>query len=167
MGIINILIIKMSELRLVKLSSKEGHLIECERDVAEQSLLIKNMLEDITDDEDCIPIPDVSTEVLEKVLEFCKYQQGKPDLEIERPIKTNKLADIVPAWYAAYVEVEHRLLVEIITAANHLDIKSLLDLACTKVACMIKDRSPEEVKEAFGITTDLISEDDDKIKEEF
>merc|ERR1712098_1011254 len=127
-------------------SSKEGQVVECDREVAEQSTLIKTMLEDVTEGEDEIPLPNVSTDVLNKVLEFCKYQKDKADLEIERPLKSANLADVVPAWYAAYVTVDsNELLFEIIMAANYLDIKSLLDLSCAKVASMIKGKTPKKL----------------------
>jgi S-phase kinase-associated protein 1 len=46
--------------------------------------------------------------------------------------------EIVDAWYAAFIEVEQEILFEIILAANYLDIKSLLELSCATVACMMK-----------------------------
>jgi hypothetical protein len=44
----------------------------------------------------------------------------------------------VPEWDAKFVEVEQEMLFELILAANYMDIKSLLDLTCAKVASMIK-----------------------------
>lgn len=44
----------------------------------------------------------------------------------------------MPEWDAKFVEVEQEMLFELILAANYMDIKSLLDLTCAKVASMIK-----------------------------
>ena len=38
------------------------------------------------------------------------------------------------------------MLFELILAANYLDIKSLLDLTCAKVASMIKGKNTEEIR---------------------
>lgn len=51
-------------------------------------------------------------------------------------------------------------------AANYLNIKSLLDLTCAKVASMIKGKSPEQIREMFGIENDFTPEEEEKIREE-
>ena len=58
--------------------------------------------------------------------------------EIEKPLKSEKMNEVVPEWDAKYVDIEQELLFELILAANYMDIKSLLDLTCAKVASMIK-----------------------------
>ena len=45
-------------------------------------------------------------------------------------------------------------------AANYLDIKSLLDLTCKRVADMIKGKKPEEIRKEFNIVNDFTSEEE-------
>jgi S-phase kinase-associated protein 1 len=48
---------------------------------------------------------------------------------------------VVSAYDAKFIEIEDlEELFDIILAANYLDIKSLLDLSCAKVAALIKGR---------------------------
>ena len=42
--------------------------------------------------------------------------------------------------------IHAQVLFELILAANYLDIKSLLDLTCAKVASMIKGKNTEEIR---------------------
>ena len=57
---------------------------------------------------------------------------------ITTPLKSNKIEEIVQKWYAEFVDVDQALLFELVTAANFMDIKSLLDLTCLAVSVMIK-----------------------------
>ncbi|TYZ62807.1 hypothetical protein PybrP1_007785 [[Pythium] brassicae (nom. inval.)] len=89
--------------------------------------------------------------------------------ELEKPLKSNDLRDAVSDWYADFVDVkpeDQELLFELILAANYLDIKSLLDLACAKVATMIKGKTPEEIRATFGITAEFTPEEEQMIREE-
>ena len=58
------------------------------------------------------------------------------------------------------------ILFELILAANYMDIKSLLDLTCAKVASMIKGKSPEQIRILFNITNDFSPEEEEAVREE-
>ena len=55
---------------------------------------------------------------------------------------------------------------EIILAANYMDIKSLLELASSKVASIIKGKTPEEIRKTFNIQNDFTPEEEEQIREE-
>jgi S-phase kinase-associated protein 1 len=46
------------------------------------------------------------------------------------------------------------MMFDLLLAANYMDIKPLMDLACTRVASMIKGKTPEEIYDAFNITNE-------------
>ena len=86
--------------------------------------------------------------------------------EIEKPLASARMKEVVSEWDAAFVNIEQELLFELILAANYMDIKSLLDLTCAKVASMIKDKTPEQIRETFNITNDFTPEEEARVREE-
>ena len=57
---------------------------------------------------------------------------------ITTPLKSNRMEEIVQEWYANFVNVDQTLLFELVTAANFMDVKALLDLTCLAVSILIK-----------------------------
>ncbi|WMV51648.1 hypothetical protein MTR67_045033 [Solanum verrucosum] len=51
-------------------------------------------------------------------------------------------------------------------AANHLNIKSLIDLTCQTVADMIKGKTPEEIRKILNIKNDFTPEEEEEVKRE-
>lgn len=83
--------------------------------------------------------------------------------QITTPLKSNKLEEIVQEWYAGFVAVDQALLFELVTAANFMDIKALLDLTCLAVSILIKGKSAEEIRRIFNISNDF-SQKQEEIK---
>ena len=150
---------------MVRLVSQEGEVVEVDQETVVISVLIKSMIDDSGTDED-IPLPNVTKPILEKVMEFCKHVKDHPLQEIEKPLKTDNLRDIVSPWYADFVDLDQETLFEVILAANYLDIKPLLELTCAKVATMIKGKSVVEVRKLFNIENDFTPEEEAQILEE-
>lgn len=73
--------------KTVKLVSQEGESFEVPLDVAKLSVVVKNILdEDVDEDEDDmgIPLPNVKTAILTKIIEFNKHYCLEPMSEIEK-----------------------------------------------------------------------------------
>ena len=49
--------------------------------------------------------------------------------EIERPLKSDDMKENVGAWYAEYINMDDATLFKVVTAANYMIIKPLVDLA--------------------------------------
>jgi len=122
------------------------------------------------DDDDAesqeIPLINVKSPILSKVIEFCKHHLEEPMNEIEKPLKSANMSEVVQDWYANYVDVEQETLFELILAANYMDIKPLLDLTCATVASMIKGKTPEEIRQTFNIVNDFTPEEEAQVREE-
>ena len=77
-------------------------------------------------------------------MEYCTYHKNDPppplseskeDVEVIR-----RRADNISEWDMQFIKVENDDLLELILAANYMDIKPLLDLGCMTVANMIKGK---------------------------
>jgi len=157
----------VDEAGTVNLVSKEGDTFEVPLAVAKMSELVKTMIDEEADDDvQEIPLPNVKAVVLQKVIEFCTHHKDDAMHEIEKPLKSPNMADVVQQWYADFVNVEQVMLFELILAANYMDIKPLLDLTCATVASMIKGKTPEEIRQTFNITNDFSPEEEAQVREE-
>mmetsp|Transcript_23890 Transcript_23890/g.53911 ORF Transcript_23890/g.53911 Transcript_23890/m.53911 type:complete len:181 (+) Transcript_23890:30-572(+) len=150
------------------LVSMEGDSFQVPRKVAKLSQLVTTMLPDDDDDAESqeIPLINVKSPILSKVIEFCKHHLEEPMNEIEKPLKSANMSEVVQDWYANYVDVEQETLFELILAANYMDIKPLLDLTCATVASMIKGKTPEEIRQTFNIVNDFTPEEEAQVREE-
>ncbi|CAH1762757.1 15055_t:CDS:2, partial [Entrophospora sp. SA101] len=80
---------------------------------ASRSVLLKNMIEDIGDTDQVIPLPNVKETVLRKVLEWCEYHAKDSHLFDDHDDAHKKLIEI-DDWDQKYLDLEHDMLFEII-----------------------------------------------------
>ncbi|PPQ87979.1 hypothetical protein CVT25_001058 [Psilocybe cyanescens] len=154
---------------MVLLVTSDNEQFNADKDVVERSVLIKNMLEDVGESDQPIPLPNVSSSVMKKVLEYCEHHRGEPlpaaDAD-QTQDETRKRTTDISEWDQKFITVDQEMLFEIILAANYLDIKSLLDVGCKTVANMIKGKTPEEIRKLFNIVNDFTPEEEAQIKKE-
>ncbi|KAJ5645595.1 hypothetical protein N7507_011606 [Penicillium longicatenatum] len=138
----------------ISLMSSDDALVTVERAVAERSILIKNMLEDLGERDR----PQESDRVV-------RSPQERPPTAGDDDDNRRKTTDI-DEWDQKFMQVDQEMLFEVILAANYLDIKALLDVGCKTVANMIKGKSPEEIRKTFNIQNDFTPEEEDQIRRE-
>ncbi|KAI3896582.1 hypothetical protein MKX03_023160 [Papaver bracteatum] len=147
----------MSTSKMVTLKSSDGETFDVKESVALQSQTIKHMIEDDCADNG-IPLPNVTSKILAKVIEYCKKHDGDADEKDQK--------DEVKNWDAEFVKVDQATLFDLILAANYLNIKELLDLTCQTVADMIKGKTPEEIRKTFNIKNDFTPEEEEEVRRE-
>ncbi|KAI9013948.1 E3 ubiquitin ligase complex SCF subunit sconC [Phycomyces nitens] len=146
----------------VQLLSSDNDSFTVDKEVAERSVLIKNMLEDIGERDAPIPLPNVTAKVLKKVIEWCEHHREDPVTQDDQERRNTDIEE----WDQKYMEVDQETLFDIILAANYLDIKPLLDVGCKTVANMIKGKSAEDIRKTFNIVNDFTPEEAAQIKKE-
>ncbi|MCJ1400640.1 hypothetical protein MMC11_003848 [Xylographa trunciseda] len=153
----------------ITLRSSDGVEMTVEKEVAERSMLIRNLLEDMADGAttvEAIPIANVNEAVLKKVIEWCTHHRNDPPATADDDSDSRKKTTDIEEWDQKFMQVDQEMLFEIILAANYLDIKALLDVGCKTVANMIKGKSPEEIRKTFNIQNDFTPEEEDQIRRE-
>ncbi|KAF2024876.1 putative E3 ubiquitin ligase complex SCF subunit sconC [Setomelanomma holmii] len=153
--------------KYIHLTTSDNQPMKVERKVAERSILIKNLLEDLGgDNNEAIPIPNVNEAVMKKVVEWCDHHKDDPPATQDDDSDSRKKSTDIDEWDQKFMQVDQEMLFEIILAANYLDIKALLDVGCKTVANMIKGKSPDEIRKTFNIQNDFTPEEEEQIRRE-
>ena len=127
--------------------------------------MVKGIIEDYPDDAE-VPLTNVKSNVLRKIKDYLEHYVDTEPREIEKPLASSDYHECVDQWDFDYINVDLDLVFEIILAANYMDIKSLLELAASRVASVIKGKSPEEIRKTFNIQNDFTPEEEQQIREE-
>lgn len=154
---------------VICLTSKDGDTFHVAYSIAKLSTVLRELVQENTDeynlcsrkpldtddssDREMITMdtPTISSATLEKVIEFCNRYSLEPMKEIQGPFESENIGDIVQDSYAKFIQnLEWRLLLQLVGAANFLDIKPLLQLSCLGVVRRTLGRSADEIRPMFG-----------------
>ncbi|KAH9392384.1 suppressor of kinetochore protein mutant, partial [Tyrophagus putrescentiae] len=143
------------KLPMIKLKSSDGVIIKVNFKVARLSVTLRTMLDNLgiaegdakdakDDDEDPIPLANVDAATLRKVIQWATHHQDTDPLTLENSDNENVL---IPPWDDAFLgELDQKMLLGIIEAANYLDIKGLQNFSVQKVVDMIRGKTVEQLR---------------------
>lgn len=155
----------MSDDDVVILQSMDGQEFRMEVKVAKMSETIKNLIEDAGVDH-VVPLPNVTGKIFAKVVEYCKYHTEHP-VSVVTEEKEKRIDDDIIGWDLDFtVNVDQQTLFELILAANYLDIKDLLDMLCKTIAKQLVGKTPQQIKDMFGIKVDFTPEEEEQVRRE-
>lgn len=112
-----------------------------------------------------IQVKKVDKKVLEMIVEYLVYHDGKAPKEIQKPIRSVKMDKIVSDWDSQFIDKDTSEVFKIILGANYMDIKPLLHLGCAKIATLIKGKTPDEIKVILGENPAFPAKDEEKTEE--
>uniref|UniRef100_A0A0E0LH41 SKP1-like protein n=1 Tax=Oryza punctata TaxID=4537 RepID=A0A0E0LH41_ORYPU len=150
--------------KTIILISADGKRFEVPETVASQSQLISNMIEDDCTDNG-VPLPNVDSDILAMVVDYCNMHAGDAGAGDDAAKESN--AEELKKFDAELVQaLDNPVLFKLILAANFLNIKSLLDMTCQRVADMLAGKTPEQMRETFSIENDFTPEEEAAIRQE-
>ncbi|VDK23343.1 unnamed protein product [Taenia asiatica] len=153
----------------VKLVTSDVVVFDVDLEVARKSVMIRDILDDVgpeaAEDDEPIPLQYVNAATLSKVLQWCTHHKDDAPQQ-GHDKKRDRRMDDISAWDQEFLRVDQRTLLELILAADYLDIEGLLDTCCKSVAIMIKGKTPEEIRNTFNIKSDFTPEEEEQIRKE-
>lgn len=153
------------ENKQVTLVSSDGEKFQISEKAVRRSTLVKGIIDDYPEDPE-VPLHNVKSNILTKIITYLEQYSDSEPKEIERPLPSNNFNECVDAWDYQFIDLELETIFELILAANYMDIKPLIELASSKVASVIKGKSPEEIRKTFNIQNDFTPEEENQIREE-
>jgi S-phase kinase-associated protein 1 len=148
---------------------KDGTKIDIDRKCVRLSGLLKNLSEEYKDDNE-MPIPEIDGDVLKKIAGYLEHYKDEDPKDVPKPLVKYDIKETYGEWDENYISEfanDKAFMFRLMEAANYLDCRSLLELACSKVAVLIKDYSGKDMCEYFGLEEDLTEDQAKKFIEDF
>ena len=143
-------------MRLINIQTSDSEIVEVEWVAAQQSQIIRKMLDDLSIEENIIPISNekVTGPVFKKALVWMENNRGYPDFkkdkddELIKKKKWNQLSE----WENQYIEMPVEDMVILLVCGNFLEIEGLVSLMIRAIALKINaNRSEEEIRKTYKI----------------
>ena len=149
----------------ITLLSSDKEKIEISFKAVQRSVLVKWILEDYPDDE-VVSLNYIRSDILKKIKEYLIHYENEDPKEIERPLPSHNFKECVDEWDYNFINVDLKLIFEIILGANYMDIKPLIELGSAKIASIIKGNTTEEINKIFVLNNNFTPEEEQQILEE-
>ena len=143
-----------------KIKSNDGRVFEVDEQSLELSKVLKDLAKDFPQPEAELPTNEVDGKTLEKIVEYLvHYKKDKPK-EIPKPIPNPDLKPILDKWdYDFITPLSLEVVVDLVNAANFLNIPDLVNLCCVRMASEMTNCTIEEARAKFGIVSDMTEEE--------
>ena len=144
---------------MIKLKSSDGEIFEVEENYLNKSKVLCELKEFLKPDEDLL-VKEVEGKTLSKVIEYLKHYVNEEPKEIPKPLPSADLKPLLSEWDYNYISPPPlEDVVNLVNAANYLDISDLINLASARLASEMINCSVEEARKKFGIKGDMTEEE--------
>ena len=110
-------------------------------------------------------IPEVEAKILTKIIEYLIHYKEKEPKKIKRPLKDSKIEKFLDKWdYNFITSFALADCVDLLNAATFMEIESLLRLMCARIASIMMELPIKQVRQIFGIETDMSDEEIEKFR---
>lgn len=139
------------------LRTRDDQVLRVDADILKESNLIRTLLEGCIEEDTEIPLPNVDHEILVEIVNYLHHYQIDPMKPLERPLPMKDFSEIVSPWYYAFINSFEGIghLYELIKATDYMDIPCIHELACARVASLIRNKEPDEIRRILGIGQDV------------
>ena len=134
----------------IQISSSEGKLLKITKKAAMRSGILKGMMEDYPDDA-TFPMKNIKGNIMEKIKDYLMHYENEEPQEITIPLKSNNFSECVNAWDYNFLGNDFDIVLELLTAANYLDIKPLYELISAFLGANIRGINSNNIFKDFEI----------------
>ena len=144
-------------MKLINIKTSDSEIIEVEWVAAQQSQIIRKILDDdISIEENIIPISNekVTGPVFKKALVWMENNRGYPDFkeDIDDKLLKKKKWNQLNEWENQYIEMPVDEMIPILVCGDYLEIEGLVKLMIKAIALQIDaKRSEEEIRKTYKI----------------
>ncbi|KAI5680915.1 hypothetical protein M9H77_02142 [Catharanthus roseus] len=119
-------------------------------------MTIEHLIKDKLTRTSHVVIPNISSNILAKIIEYCKRVVTQPPWgENDVELKT---------FVLELVNDDNQTLFGLLVATDYLDIKGFLSLGCENVLDMIKRKNSENIRRLFNITPEVSPEEEERMR---
>lgn len=141
----------------VKLKSSDGKRFTLTHSEASCSNTLRTMIESYQNEHntsaDVISLPSVRGDILAKVVSWCKMHPYSEPTDAE----SDELTDWDKHFLGSFPEED---LFRLMHAANYLNVETLLDACCRKVAKFWEGKKVEEIRKMYSIENDFPADEE-------
>ena len=134
----------------IQISSSEGKIYKIKKKAAMRSGILKGMMEDYPDDA-TFPMKNIKGNIMEKIKDYLMHYENEEPQEITIPLKSNNFSECVNAWDYNFLGNDFDIVLELLTAANYLDIKPLYELISAFLGANIRGINSNNIFKDFEI----------------
>ena len=146
--------------------TKEGKELPIKKKSAWLSNFLKKKIEN-GETNTPIVLAEVDEKIIDKIYEYLDHCSTEPPKVIEKPLQTNDMKNATDEWSANFVDkIPLEDLVNLTTAASYMEISSLIDLCCAKLACMCQDKYEEDIFKVFNINETFTENEKKQLRED-
>ena len=144
--------------RQMRLLTKDGGVFEISLEYAKLSQLVCTALESDSQAEE-LPLDFESGQLtgatLQHIINFLNAKKGQASRDIPEPLPSSVMKDVVDEVDATFIDDLYDthgiyVLYDVISAANYMSIKSLLQLGCAKVAAIVKNKPIRDLESVLN-----------------
>ena len=144
----------------IKLKSSDGKVFEVNDKILSLSKFLKDMIDNNKGIEQEITINKVDAKNLEKIIEYLKHHETEKPKVIPKPLPSNDLKSILSEWDYNFINpLTLEEVIDLINAANFLDIGDLIALGSAKLAAEMMTGPIDKVREKLGINPGMTDEE--------
>lgn len=140
----------------IRLEGNDGGIFEIAVETARSSTLLSNMLDMLGGDGETVPLHRVDSRTLKTIIEWMNFHKTDPSAQARNAAPETRRRSM-SAWDAKFIsDIEQGNLLLLISAADYLDVKLLLDLACMELAARIENQGPQRVEHFVKTAYDIV-----------